>query len=83
MTSIITRSDLIASIQNTVENDDVRVAAIMAVNRLYINEHTANIPDDNESAFFNVITHYNDLHEYDPQRYNQHTIEEEAHALFF
>jgi len=82
MTSIITRSDLIASIQNTVESDDIRTAAINAVNRLYIDEHTANIPDDNVSGFFNIVTHYNMLHELNPAHYNQQFITEEANHAF-
>ena len=81
MTSIISRSDLIASVNNTIEDENTRTTAIAAINRAYIGEHIANL-DDCESGFFNFVTYYDQLHAANPQQYNQQTLVEEArHAL--
>ena len=84
MTSIITRSDILSAIRSTIENEDARTAAIMAIDRIYTDEHVADFSNDEESCFFNLVTHYNQLHACNPQRYNQTLIEQEAHnALHF
>lgn len=82
MTSIITRSSLIAAIRNTVEDSEAQNAAINAVNRLYINEHAAHNINDDESLFFNLVTNYDHMHACNPNRYNQNTLEEAAHNAF-
>ncbi len=78
----ITRSELIASIQNTVESDDIRTKAIDAVNRLYIDEYTASFNDD-QATFFDIVIHYDTLHEHDPREYSQQRLVVEGIRAFY
>lgn len=81
MTSVISRSDLISAVINTVEDRDTQQLAMRVINRAYIDEHTGSFSDDDESMFFNLVTHYDTLHQNNPARFNQQAIMEAANGL--